>query len=473
MRTPAPTSTPSAAPAAGATGRRRCLRPTATALGLALAVSLAPSAPVWAAPTPGTTSESATADKKAVDSALHALQEDLVGTSDELTSAYAEDAAVQEQRPGAQRAADLAARVQAEAQAAADDLAQRLTASQTAMTAARESVAETEQAMADSHTSLGRIAASAYRSSRTPQGLAIAMGSTSPDEFASRSAAVSGLSEAEADALAELSTDEAVRRSATTRLTAVAEQVEALRAEAEQQLDVATQAAEDAAARKAEVEALAARQQAAVSTIESRQAEEEARLAELQRESDELGDQLREIAEVEARRDAERRAAEEAARAASSGAGSSSSSADRLSSPPAVSRSTRADTGGTLLRPAGRISSPFGMRMHPIKGIMRMHNGQDFAAGCGTPVLAAEDGEIVSAGYNGSYGNITVINHGTLRGQQVATAYAHMQSFTKRSGSVQRGEVIGYEGTTGGSTGCHVHFEVRVSGSPVNPMNWV
>jgi len=111
--------------------------------------------------------------------------------------------------------------------------------------------------------------------------------------------------------------------------------------------------------------------------------------------------------------------------------------------------------------------------MHPIKGYMKMHTGQDFASGCGTPILAAGDGQIVSASYNGSYGNIIVINHGIVRGEPVATAYAHLQGFAVTSGSVSRGDVIGYEGTTGGSTGCHLHFEVRVNGTAVDPMGWL
>ncbi|WP_298805633.1 murein hydrolase activator EnvC [uncultured Pseudokineococcus sp.] len=446
-------------PPASALVRPRCLlRPAVAALGLALAVSFVPGGgPATAAPGDG-----AKADKQAVDQALHALQEDLVGTSEELTSAYAEYAAVQEQLPGAQKAADLARQVQAEAQAQADDLAQRLSASQKAQTAAEESVRETEQAMTASRSNLGNIAASAYRSNGVPKGLALAMGSADPDDFASSTAAVSSLSTAEKDVLAALSSDEAVRQSATTRLTAVRQQVADLKAEAEQKLAVATEAAEAAAQRQAEVETLIARQQQAVATIESRQAEEQARMDQLQAESDSLGAQLRAIAEEERAQEEARRAAEAAAAQASG-----------RSAPSAVSRGTFRDTGGTFLRPAGTISSPFGMRMHPIKHYMKLHSGQDFAAGCGTPVRAAADGEIVSAGSNGSYGNITVINHGIVRGQPVATAYAHMQSFAVTSGSVTRGQVIGYEGSTGGSTGCHVHFEVRVDGAPTDPMAWI
>ena len=465
-------------PPTSALTRPRCLvRPVVAVLGLAVAVALVPGGgPAAAAP-----AEDTRAEKQAVDSSLSALQGDLVGTSAELTAAYAEYAAVQEQLPGARAAADLARQVQAEAQAAADDLAQRLSASQKAQTAAEESVRETEDAMTESKSSLGNIAASSYRSSGVPKGLSLAMGANDPDDFASRTAAVSGLSAAEADVLAALSSDEAVRQSATTRLVAVREQVADLKADAEAKLAIATDAATAAAQRQAEVEALVVRQQQAVSTIEARQAEEEARLQQLQTESDSLGAQLRAIAEEERRKEAAAAAAAEAAAAqaasssssSSSSSGSSSSSSARAAAPSAVSRSAGRDSGGALMRPQGTVTSPFGMRMHPIKGYMRMHNGVDFASGCGTPIRAAEDGTVVSASYNGSYGNIIVLNHGIISGQPAATAYAHLQSFAVRSGSVSRGDVIGYEGTTGGSTGCHLHFEVRVSGSPVDPMGWL
>ncbi|MEJ5915032.1 peptidoglycan DD-metalloendopeptidase family protein [Pseudokineococcus sp. 1T1Z-3] len=461
------------------TGRHRCLRPAAAALGLALAVSLAPGGgPALAAPVLASPAEDTRAEKQAVDSALEALQGDLVGTSAELTDAYAEYAAVQGMLPGAQAAATLARDVQAAAQEKADELARRLVASEQARTAAADAVAQTEAAMAQSRTSIGRIASSAYRSRGVPQGLSLALGSGSTEEFASRTAAVSGLSSSEQDVLTDLGSDEAVRQSATDRLTAVTEQVADLKVEAEGQLAIAAEATAEAEARQAEVEALVARQQAAVATIEDRQAEEEQRLAALEQESTALGDELRAIAEQERRKEEERRRAAEAAAAAAQSSGSSSASADRLAAPPAVSRSTRgdtggtADTGGTLAYPGGRMTSGYGMRMHPIRGYMKLHAGQDFSSGCGTPIRAAADGEIVSAGWQGSYGNLVVINHGILRGQPVATAYAHLQGFAKRSGSVSRGEVIGYEGTTGGSTGCHLHFEVRVNGNPENPLNW-
>ncbi|MET0467630.1 MAG: peptidoglycan DD-metalloendopeptidase family protein [Aeromicrobium sp.] len=133
------------------------------------------------------------------------------------------------------------------------------------------------------------------------------------------------------------------------------------------------------------------------------------------------------------------------------------------------------DSGGALNRPvSGPITSPYGMRRHPITGVYKLHDGTDFGVGCGTPIRAAAGGTIVSQYYNGGYGNRVILNNGVKRGKSVITTYNHLSRFARSSGSrVSRGEVIGYVGSTGYSTGCHLHFMVLVNGSTTNPMNWL
>ena len=125
----------------------------------------------------------------------------------------------------------------------------------------------------------------------------------------------------------------------------------------------------------------------------------------------------------------------------------------------------------TLMRTpidGARISSGFGRRKHPVLGYTKMHRGTDFAASRGTPVYAAGDGVIERSSRNGAYGNYIRIRHnGTYK-----TAYAHLNGYAKgiRSGArVKQGQVIGYVGTTGRSTGPHLHYEVHVNGKQVNP----
>lgn len=122
---------------------------------------------------------------------------------------------------------------------------------------------------------------------------------------------------------------------------------------------------------------------------------------------------------------------------------------------------------GALSRPVpGGVSSPYGYRIHPIFGTKKLHTGWDMSASSGTPIKAAASGVVVSAGPRGGYGNAVVIDHGG----GMATLYAHQSSVAVSSGqTVERGQVIGYVGCTGYCTGAHLHFEVRIGGSPVDP----
>ncbi|MEG3792329.1 peptidoglycan DD-metalloendopeptidase family protein [Lysobacter sp. CCNWLW3] len=119
--------------------------------------------------------------------------------------------------------------------------------------------------------------------------------------------------------------------------------------------------------------------------------------------------------------------------------------------------------------PYARLSSGFGARRHPVLGRMRMHKGVDYAAGSGTPIMAAGDARVKSAGWMGGYGNAVVLDHG--RGY--TTLYGHMSRIGKiRPGQrIAQGTVIGYVGSTGMSTGPHLHYEFRVNGVHRNPLS--
>lgn len=121
-----------------------------------------------------------------------------------------------------------------------------------------------------------------------------------------------------------------------------------------------------------------------------------------------------------------------------------------------------------------RITSPFGMRWHPIAQQRRMHWGIDLAASYGQPVRAAESGRVVEAGWRGGYGNTVIILHGTVNGNTYATLYGHNSRLAVSVGQeVQAGQVIAYAGSTGYSTGPHVHFEVWVNGKAVDPIPYM
>ena len=133
------------------------------------------------------------------------------------------------------------------------------------------------------------------------------------------------------------------------------------------------------------------------------------------------------------------------------------------------------DSGGFLNQPVpGPVTSSFGMRVHPIYGYWALHDGTDFGVACGEPMYAAADGRVLSRYYQTAYGNRLIVDHGFQRGVGLATIYNHAASYTVSPGDqVTRGQVIGYVGNTGWSTGCHLHFSVMVNGRAVDPMTWL
>ncbi len=117
-----------------------------------------------------------------------------------------------------------------------------------------------------------------------------------------------------------------------------------------------------------------------------------------------------------------------------------------------------------------QITSPFGYRVHPILGTRRLHTGIDMSAGSGTPIRAAASGRVILAAYYGGYGNAVIIDHGG----GISTLYAHQSRIAVSKGSqVGAGDTVGYVGSTGFSTGPHLHFEVRQNGTPVNPVSYL
>lgn len=195
-------------------------------------------------------------------------------------------------------------------------------------------------------------------------------------------------------------------------------------------------------------------------------------LDDLEAESNRIEKELAEIARREAAKRAEaekkakeaKEAAEEARRNGAANAAELEAEARRISASYAPKPSK---PGGMVLPTKGRFTSPFGYRIHPISRIRKLHTGQDIGAPTGTTIVAAKDGRVTFAGWRGGYGNCIIIDHGG----GVATLYAHQSRLAAGVGAqVTQGQVIGYVGSTGASTGPHLHWEVRINGSPVNPI---
>jgi murein DD-endopeptidase MepM/ murein hydrolase activator NlpD len=133
------------------------------------------------------------------------------------------------------------------------------------------------------------------------------------------------------------------------------------------------------------------------------------------------------------------------------------------------------DAGGFLYRPVpGAVTSPFGWRRHPIYGYWGLHDGTDFSAPCGTPMHAGARGTVISEYYSSVWGNRLYLDVGRVNGKAMTLIYNHISSYRVRTGAhVGRGDVVAYSGTTGWSTGCHLHFTVMLNGTPVDPMNYM
>ena len=134
------------------------------------------------------------------------------------------------------------------------------------------------------------------------------------------------------------------------------------------------------------------------------------------------------------------------------------------------SGSTGSGNGSLSWPCAGTVVSPFGYRIHPILGYRKLHTGIDIAAAYGVPIHSSAAGTVIYASWMGGYGNVIIVDHG----DGLSTLYAHQSSLAVGNGAhVARGQTIGYVGSTGFSTGPHLHYEVRVNGNPVDPMGYL
>jgi murein DD-endopeptidase MepM/ murein hydrolase activator NlpD len=268
------------------------------------------------------------------------------------------------------------------------------------------------------------------------------------------------------------------------RLTLLQRQLNAARArQAEQEAKFAAARSEAAANLKIKkgLEARAAAQEATVARLlGQRKTAEDAAATDVAKDKARYSELVKERASVE-RRIATRiaKAAAERKRAAERKAAQRSRSTakhNHRSSHPRRSthHSTMSSAGHGFSFPvAAHITSPFGMRFHPVLHYWKLHDGTDFGAGCGTPIRAPRAGRVAERYYNAGYGNRLMIDHGYLGGRYVTTGYNHASRYIVRVGQrVQKGQVIGYVGSTGFSTGCHLHLMVWLNGRLRNPMTW-
>ena len=221
------------------------------------------------------------------------------------------------------------------------------------------------------------------------------------------------------------------------------------------------------AARTAEQRAQRDRLLASQNALQSARDEKAATLAAVEASEEEYLHEVEGLQRVSAELTARIRSAQQAAASAAAAAASRSRRSVEAA-PPAAHASppepTPVASSGFMWPVSGTLTSGFGWRWG------RMHEGIDIAAPSGTPVVASASGTVIYSGWMGGYGNLVVVDHGG----GVATAYAHLSGYATSTGSsVFRGQTVGYVGSTGNSTGPHLHFEVRINGSPVDPLGYL
>ncbi|PZF81116.1 M23 family metallopeptidase [Jiangella anatolica] len=415
---------------------------------------------------------------KETQSSLARAQDELAESTQALADATAAYQAATAQLPGAEATLATAQQGLAAAEHELEVARGEVAAARAADEAAAQRLAEAEQKVADQvakiddvteridgkRASISQVAVQAYTRGVGADlaSLTILMQAESMDELAASAAASTSVLTAENSIMSDLKDDRAElanERVILEDLEAAAEGARQLAAETlqtteqrEQQAEQArasAQAAADAAAQaKAQVDQLVAARDGAVSAAHAAQAEDQAQTAQWSAERDQIE---AEIAEIQ-RRQAEQEAAEqEQAEQDSGGSGGGGSV--------------------TLAFPTANpyVTSPYGMRVHPVTGVYKLHDGTDFRAYCGTPIRAAAAGTVEWAYYRGAYGNQVAV-----ASRSMVTTYSHLSRFAVGDGErVSQGEVIGYSGTTGSSTACHLHFMLYVNGERVNPMNYL
>jgi murein DD-endopeptidase MepM/ murein hydrolase activator NlpD len=370
----------------------------------------------------------------------------LEGLSDALQQTALDLQAVEAQLPAAQEALTAAEQTLAGFEREAALIAARLQDAEDQQTTISATIETDSARAAEVKAQVAQMARQAYQDGPSLSGLSIVVGAQSMEDFVEQYGMASTAQRAQDQVLEELATIDANNRSSEARLVAVKERITELQAEADAKVAEAETARQDAADRQAEVQALVDEQTAKKATLETQKAAAQAEVDKIDAERASIESQLAEIAKKQ----------QEAAAAAGT-----------TTTPGTISGAIFGNP--TSINPI-YVTSEYGMRLHPILGYVRLHAGIDLRTYCGTPIYAAKAGTVEWAQWRNGFGNQVMLDHGLVNGSSLMTSYNHMTSFVVSAGQkVDQGTLLGYSGNTGTSAACHLHFEVYVNGSTVNP----
>lgn len=387
---------------------------------------------------PGSTAEDLDNRKQRVDAEVEDAQSEVLAYNKKVARATRQVLDARKQLPDAQRNLEKALAARAAAEAEREKSSADLERATSEVLSAERKLAKIEKKIAGLREEVGDFARRAYQMG--PFGrLEMLLDADDPSDFTYKLAAIRSVSRANGYALEEMNGNRADLMHLEIELGALRDSAAEKKSIAKLQLKAAEETAAGAIAAKQLVDALIAQEQSALSVAKENRADVKAHYEELAREQERIQ------AEIAA-------AARKLAR----------------------TTGIRTDSSGGSAQwqwplPGGSIGSEAGWRVHPIYGYVRCHAGADISMPSGTAITAVDNGTVLSSGYVGGYGNFTVITHGG----GLTSSYAHQSGFAVSTGqAVRRGQVIGFVGSTGASTGPHLHFEARIAGIPWNPRGW-
>ncbi|OFT58987.1 metalloendopeptidase [Brachybacterium sp. HMSC06H03] len=399
------------------------------------------------------------AERAEVDQQLEDLRIELNDVNDDLADTYLALAETELLIPQAQRDLEDARVALGEAQEEDRKVGERLTEAEEEERRLSGEVETGQEEVDRSDDELATVALSAYKGGGMPSPSSVYVGNSSPQDAVDRSMNYRLTMASQGTRLDALRTDQSVTENSAERLSAVREEIKQLKIDAEDALERTRVAEEEATEAKNELDALYETQKTQRDDLEAKKTKYEDDQKSLETRSSTLDDEIEELAKQERERE-EKLKAQQQQKKSSGG-----------SAPVAGS----ANTGGGWVYPVNaRLNSNFGWRVHPIYGTKKLHAGVDFPVACGVPVGAAHSGRVIARTYNSGAGNKLIVSHGIMNGRLVTTSYHHLQGFAKPVGAqVSAGETVGYVGTTGSSTGCHLHFETHEDGNAVNPAKFL
>ncbi len=420
---------------------------------LACAVALLAVGPAGAsaadkpAPTtpPATTELDPGVDPDELAAVLKQVRSELAESSEQMLRAAADLRLADRALPGARATAEQTRRLLAEAERRQAETAQRRGRAQVRYMLSTREAEQTAAEVTEQQAKIGRLARAVYQGGGSLGNVSMLLDAQSPADFAERLVALQTVVSSQRSVLDDLETVQQTFGERTDDLEQVRDELAAADEQAQEDLRTVAALAEEARAAEARVTGLVDRRKAALAAAAAAQVQDDAARAHLIGEATQLQAELA----AQARRDLGATAGRDGA--------------------------TVPARPGTLAWPVrGPITSPFGMRVHPVTGVYKLHTGADIGAPCGTEVRAAREGLVIQAGWNSAYGWRTVVSHGVVDGLLLTTTYNHQTALGVAVGDrVTAGQVIGTVGSTGYSTGCHMHFELYVNSALVDPVPWL